>query len=121
MSELADLSSNLPWKTPAPRIALVSPAQQFPARQIFWIEQMKHLAAQVSGIAAAAVLAVMLCPERVAAAPSAEVAKLCLRYGSILYPPKRAGAGKMSGERQTYIKTCMDKNGDVPAPTAPKT
>ena len=54
------------------------------------------------------------------AAPSAEVAKRCVRYGYVAYPFKRPGSVPMSGDRQTYIKDCMAKNGDVPAPTPPK-
>lgn len=51
------------------------------------------------------------------AAPSAEVAKRCIHYSYIVYPFKRPGAVPMSGDRQTYFKDCMAKNGDVPAPT----
>jgi hypothetical protein len=55
----------------------------------------------------------------VSAAPSAEVAKRCLHYAYIVYPYKRPGAVRMSGDRQAYFKDCMEKNGDVPAPTPP--
>jgi len=54
------------------------------------------------------------------AAPSAEIAKHCIHYAYIAHPFKRPGAVRMSGERQVYIKDCMAKNGDVPAPTPPK-
>jgi hypothetical protein len=54
------------------------------------------------------------------AAPSAEVAKRCLHYAYIVYPYKRPGAVRMSGDRQAYFKDCMEKNGDVPAPTPTK-
>ncbi|WP_181956786.1 hypothetical protein [Bradyrhizobium symbiodeficiens] len=50
------------------------------------------------------------------AAPTAEVAKRCLRYAYTLYPYKRPGAVPMSGDRQTYFQDCMGKNGEVPAP-----
>jgi hypothetical protein len=51
-----------------------------------------------------------------AAAPSAEVAKRCMHYSYVVYPYKRPGAVRMSGDRQAYFKDCMAKNGDVPAP-----
>ena len=54
------------------------------------------------------------------AAPSAEVAKRCLHYSYVAYPFKRPGAMPMSGDRHAYFKDCMAKNGDVPAPTSPK-
>ncbi|WP_440637758.1 hypothetical protein ACSHT2_27270 [Bradyrhizobium sp. PUT101] len=50
------------------------------------------------------------------AAPTAEVAKRCLRYAYTLYPYKRPGAVPMSGDRQAYFQDCMGKNGDVPPP-----
>ena len=51
-----------------------------------------------------------------AAAPSAEVAKRCIHYAYVVYPFKRPGSVPMSGDRQAYIKDCLAKNGDVPAP-----
>ncbi len=54
------------------------------------------------------------------AAPSADVAKRCIHYSYMAYPYKRPGAVPMSGDRQAYIKDCFAKNGDVPAPTPPK-
>ena len=56
----------------------------------------------------------------VSAAPSADVAKRCVHYSYIAYPYKRPGAVHMSGDRQAYVKDCFAKNGDVPAPTSPK-
>ena len=56
----------------------------------------------------------------VSAAPSAEVAKRCVHYSYMAYPFKRPGAVHMSGDRQAYFKDCIAKNGDVPAPTPPK-
>jgi hypothetical protein len=53
----------------------------------------------------------------VSAAPSAEVAKRCLHYAYIVYPFKRPGAVRMSGDRQAYFRDCMAKNGDVSVPT----
>lgn len=54
------------------------------------------------------------------AAPSAEVAKRCMRYSYVAHPYKRPGAVRMSGDRQAYFKNCMAKDGDVPAPSQPK-
>jgi hypothetical protein len=56
----------------------------------------------------------------VSAGPSAEVAKRCLHYAYIVYPYKRPGAVRMSGDRQAYFKDCMEKNGDVAVPTPTK-
>lgn len=50
------------------------------------------------------------------AAPTAEIAKRCLRYAYTVYPYKRPGAVPMSGDRQAYFQDCMGKNGDVPPP-----
>jgi len=61
-----------------------------------------------------------LIPPHVFAAPSAEVAKRCIHYAYIVYPFKRPGSVRMSGERPAYIKDCLAKNGDVPEPTAKK-
>jgi hypothetical protein len=65
-------------------------------------------------------LATVLGPANVSAAPSAEVAKRCLHYSYVAYPFKRPGAMPMSGDRQAYFRDCIAKNGDVPAPTSPK-
>ena len=64
-------------------------------------------------------LATLLGLAKVSAAPSAEIAKLCLHYSYVAYPFKRPGAMVMSGDRQAYFKECIAKNGDVPAPTPP--
>jgi hypothetical protein len=55
-------------------------------------------------------------PMEVLAAPSAEVAKLCLHYAYVVYPYKRPGAVQMSGDRQAYFRDCVAKNGEVPKP-----
>lgn len=65
------------------------------------------------------ICALMFDAQAASAAPSAEVAKRCVRYGYIAYPFKRPGSVPMSGDRQAYIKDCMAKNGDVPAPPKP--
>jgi len=64
--------------------------------------------------------ALMVGASAASAAPSAEVAKRCIRYAYVVYPFKRPGAAPMSGDRQAYIKDCMAKDGDVPAPASPK-
>lgn len=63
--------------------------------------------------------AVMVGISAASAAPSAEVAKRCIHYAYVAYPFKRPGSVPMSGDRQAYIKDCMAKNGDVPAPPRP--
>ena len=59
-------------------------------------------------------------PARAAAAPSAEVAKLCMRYSYVVYPYKRPGSVRMSGDRQNYFKDCVAREGKVPEPASPK-
>ena len=71
-------------------------------------------------LCAIVMLATALGLASVSAAPSAEVAKRCIHYSYVVYPFKRPGAVYMSGDRQAYFKDCMAKNGDVPAPTPPK-
>ncbi len=51
-------------------------------------------------------------------APTAEVAKKCLRYAYRVYPYKRPGAAKASNGRQLYFNDCIAKNGDIPEPAA---
>lgn len=60
-----------------------------------------------------------LAPSESHAAPSAEVAKRCMKYSYIAYPYQRPGAVRMSGDRQAYFKDCMAKEGNVPQPVAP--
>ena len=71
-------------------------------------------------LATITMVAIALSPADVGAAPSAEVAKRCIHYSYMVYPFKRPGAVRMSGDRQAYINDCMAKNGDVPAPVPPK-
>jgi hypothetical protein len=59
-------------------------------------------------------------PARAAVAPSAEVAKLCMRYSYVVYPYKRPGSVRMSGDRQNYFKDCVAREGKVPEPASPK-
>jgi hypothetical protein len=58
-------------------------------------------------------------PQFVAAAPTAEVARRCLHYAYIVYPYKRPGAVRMSGDRQAYFQDCIAKDGEVPEPAGP--
>jgi hypothetical protein len=60
----------------------------------------------------------MLPPPAIAAAPTAEVAKRCMHYSYVVYPFKRPGSIRGSGDRQTYLKDCIAKDGSVPVPTA---
>jgi hypothetical protein len=59
-------------------------------------------------------------PARAAVAPSAEVAKLCMRYSYVVYPYKRPGSVRMSGDSQNYFKDCVAREGKVPEPASPK-
>jgi hypothetical protein len=53
-------------------------------------------------------------------APSAETAKRCIHYSYVVYPYKRPGSVRMSGDRQAYLKGCMAKEGNVPVPAPTK-
>jgi hypothetical protein len=55
-----------------------------------------------------------------AAGPSAETAKKCMRYSYLLYPYKRPGSVRMSGDRNNYFRDCMAKDGHVPEPPPTK-
>lgn len=59
-------------------------------------------------------------PTGAQAGPSAEVARKCMHFSYLAYPYKRPGSVKMSGDRQSYFKDCMSKEGNVPEPAAPK-
>ena len=59
-------------------------------------------------------------PAGATAAPSAEVAKLRMRYSYVVYPYKRPGSVRMSGDRQNYFKDCVAREGKVPEPASPK-
>ncbi len=60
---------------------------------------------------------IALSPLAVRAAPSAEVAKRCIHYSYVMYPFKRPGAVRMSGDRQAYVQDCLARDGEVPVPT----
>ena len=53
-------------------------------------------------------------------APSAEIAKRCMRYSYVVYPYTRPGATRMSGDRQAYFRECLAKDGFVSDPTSPR-
>lgn len=57
-------------------------------------------------------------PTSAISAPTADVAKKCIRYSYIVYPYQRPGAVKASGNRQAYLNDCLARNGDVPEPVA---
>jgi hypothetical protein len=76
---------------------------------------------RVTFCGAAALLLVMslTAPIGALAGPSAEAARKCMHFSYIAYPYQRPGAVKMSGDRQSYFRDCMAKDGNVPEPTAP--
>lgn len=55
-------------------------------------------------------------PTSAISAPTADVAKKCIRYSYIVYPYQRPGAAKASGNRQAYLNDCLARTGDVPEP-----
>ena len=72
-----------------------------------------------TALAMAGMLVAAFGPSPASAAPTAEVAKRCLHYAYILYPHRPPGAAPASGDREAYFRDCLNKNGDVPAPTPP--
>jgi hypothetical protein len=50
------------------------------------------------------------------AGPSAETAKRCMHYAYMVYPYKRPGSVRGSGDRQAYFRDCMANDGNVPPP-----
>ena len=73
-------------------------------------------------VALAILITAALLPGSASAGPTAETAKRCMRYSYLVYPYKRPGSVRMSGDRQTYFRDCMAKDGnvDVPPPTSAK-
>jgi hypothetical protein len=71
-------------------------------------------------MAVAIVITAGLIPGTALAGPSAETAKRCVHYSYVVYPYKRPGAVRMSGDRQAYFRDCMAKDGNVPAPASEK-
>jgi hypothetical protein len=61
-----------------------------------------------------------LLPGTALTGPSAEIAKRCMHYSYLLYPYKRPGSVRMSGDRQSYFRDCMAKDGNVPVPASEK-
>jgi hypothetical protein len=59
-------------------------------------------------------------PGNTSAAPTAEIAKRCMHYSYVVYPYKRPGSVRGSGDRQSYFRDCIARNGEVPAPDSPK-
>ncbi|WFU70948.1 hypothetical protein [Bradyrhizobium sp. CB2312] len=64
-------------------------------------------------------LACTLVPTAAAAGPSAEVARKCMHYSYVAYPYQRPGSVRMRGDRQAYFRSCMEKEGNIPAPETP--
>ena len=54
------------------------------------------------------------------AGPSAETAKRCMHYSYLVYPYKRPGSVRGSGERGAYFRDCMARDGNVPEPAVAK-
>jgi hypothetical protein len=71
-------------------------------------------------VAVAILINAGLLPGSALAKPSAEIAKRCIHYSYLLYPYKRPGAVRMSGDRQAYFRDCMAKDGNIPEPTSAK-
>ena len=67
-----------------------------------------------------AVVTAALIPGSAYAGPSPEIAKRCMHYSYVVYPYKRPGSVRGSGDRQSYFRDCMARNGDVPAPDSTK-
>lgn len=72
------------------------------------------------GALALLVTADMGAPTDALAGPSAEVARKCMRFSYVAYPYQRPGVVKMSGDRQSYFRDCMTKEGNVPEPVPPQ-
>jgi hypothetical protein len=53
------------------------------------------------------------------AGPSPETAKKCIHYSYIAFPYKRPGSVRGTGDRQSYFRDCMAKDGNVPEPPSP--
>lgn len=71
-------------------------------------------------VAAAILITAALLPGSALAGPSAETAKRCVHYSYVVYPYKRPGSVRMSGDRQAYFRDCMTKEGKVPQPAPAK-
>jgi len=60
----------------------------------------------------------LLLPLPAMAAPSAEIAKQCLRAAYMLYPYQRPGAASMRGDRLFFFNECVAKHQAETRPTA---
>jgi hypothetical protein len=67
-----------------------------------------------------ALTAILETTDDAVAAPSADTARKCMRYSYQIYPYQRPGSVRGSGDRQTYFKGCIAKDGNVPEPPPPK-
>jgi hypothetical protein len=88
-----------------------------------WGEMKRMTSSRSRGAAMLALVIAVdlaLSPRAIGAAPpTAEVAKRCLHFAYIAYPWKRPGAVPMSGDRETWFRDCLAKNGEVPEPAGP--
>jgi hypothetical protein len=72
---------------------------------------------KIEAMAALTILiAAELLPRSAWAGPSAETARRCMHYSYVVYPYKRPGSVRGSGDRQAYFRDCMAKDGNVPPP-----
>jgi hypothetical protein len=77
---------------------------------------------KISSVLMATLFAVTSCaiPSEAVAGPSPEAAKKCVHYSYLAYPYKRPGSVRGSGDRQSYFKDCLAKEGNVPEPASSK-
>jgi hypothetical protein len=95
-------------------------ANPMPRRRVL-LQQIVQGAIEVKALLLVVIVVTAgLAPGSALAGPSAETAKLCVHYSYLLYPYKRPGAVRMSGDRQAYFRDCMAKDGNVPAPVPAK-
>jgi hypothetical protein len=91
------------------------------ARQLQHKGAMAHQSVHPGTVRTAALVVILvaggLVPVSASAAPSAETAKRCMHYSYVVYPWKRPGTVRMSGDRQAYFRDCMAKDGNIPPPT----
>jgi hypothetical protein len=60
---------------------------------------------------------ILLVPIATSAAPSPELAKLCLRAAYMLYPYERPGTAPMNGGRLFFFRNCMANHKSPPPPS----
>ena len=95
-------------------------ANPTPRRWVLLQQNVQGAIEVKASLLVAIVVTAGLVPGSASAGPSAETAKRCVHYSYLLYPYKRPGAVRMSGDRQAYFRDCMTKDGNVPAPIPAK-